>query len=234
MCCRLKACLISARGVGPYVPSAAWLPLAQLCQHSSRTRACVGTSWILGWPGVEEYVMWPRSKLLSHWICVMHGHAEALIVVIFPSCIGPGRDIKRYHLIELKWDWELTGKFFEVLGGFCVLQQEQNHQTRYVHPSFISTQAWLCWPSAALGSGAGRRNVDWHDQSGALHSVWGVAETQKKIKSPLIAHCWPKRCCAKADWFMNSSASPPGVPRAFVCVFLTCSLWVWVSSSLCL
>lgn len=134
----------------------------------------------------------------------MHSHAEALVVVIFPSCISPGGDIKRYYLIELKWGWELTGKFFEVLGGFCVLQQEQNYQTRYVHPSFISTQTRLCWPSAVLGSGAGTHNIDWHIQSGGLRFVWGVAETQREIKKPLIVHCRPGRCCAKAGWFMKS------------------------------
>lgn len=54
----------------------------------------------------------------------MHSHAEAFVIVVFPSHICPGGDIKCYYLIELKWGWELTGKFFEVPGEFCVLQQE--------------------------------------------------------------------------------------------------------------
>lgn len=65
---------------------------------------------------------------------------------------------------------------------------------------------------------AAQEDVTETDQSGALHSVSGVAETQREIRSPLIAHCRPGRCFAKAGWFMNSSASLPGVPRAFVYV----------------
>lgn len=162
----------------------------------------------------------------------MHGHAEALVVVIFPCCIGPGGDIKRYYLIELKWGWELTGKFFEVLGGFCVLQQEWNRQTRYVHSSYVSTQARLCWPGAVLGSGTGTHSIDWHVQSGGLHSVSGVAETQREIKKPLIVTAGLGGAVPRQAGLWT--ASLPGVPRAFVCVFLTWSLWVSVSSSLCL
>lgn len=44
---------ISARGAGPCVPSAAWLPLTQLCQHSSSKGICgnvldPGVTWLRG------------------------------------------------------------------------------------------------------------------------------------------------------------------------------------------
>lgn len=67
---------------------------------------------------VGGYDTWTRSKSCLTQICVMHSHAETSVVIIFPSRICPGGNIKLYYLIELKWGWELPEKFFEVPVGF--------------------------------------------------------------------------------------------------------------------
>lgn len=121
---------------------------------------------------VGGYVAWPKStcKLVSPWVRVMLAHAEAFIViVIFQSCICPWWGIKHYYLIELRRFWGIlccSSGWFSCFTAAIQVSGRVRWPLLCLHPGLAALS-----PSAALGSGGKRCNVDWRGQSRVLHSV---------------------------------------------------------------
>lgn len=138
--------------------------------------------------------------------------AEAFILVTFPSCICPCRDIQCYYLIELRGCWEILCCISEWFSCFTAAIRVSG----WVRPPlYLHRGLAVLSPSAALGSSRRRCSIDYCGQTGLFVRNKGVERRKGKMKSPLVACCRPGRSCAKAGWFMNCSAPIPGGFRNF-------------------
>lgn len=92
-------------------------------------------------------------------------------------------------------------------------------------PLLYLHQAWLCWPSAALGSGTGKRNIDGHVSLGFCILRKGLQRHKGKLKALSLPTGGLGGAVLRQAGLWTALLLYLGFPELLcLCVFLTCSL----------